>query len=233
MSQENSELISPKWYNRWWGIVFLLIIVALILGSAVFIYNVVYFLETQAAADANTNKNPLVQIETSDDPSLGADKPTITIVEFGDFQCPYCQEEYPIIRRIVMQYPEVKLIFRDFPISAKHSEALGAALAADCAFEQDQFWAYHDLLYDNQGDLSIENYLQFAKNLNLDFDKFSACLGDQKYLNEIQNDLLDGIKLEITGTPTFFVNGYKVSGVVSYTDWVALIQKYKQLINKK
>jgi protein-disulfide isomerase len=162
---------------------------------------------------------------------MGATNPTITIVEFGDFQCPYCQQEYQIIRRVVSQYPEVKLIFRDFPISASHPDALGAALAANCAFEQNKFWEYHDLLYNNQTELTIENFLLFAQDLKLNFDQFSQCLADQKYLNEIQNDLMDGVKLEITGTPTFFVNGYKISGVIPYETWVEILERYK-LINK-
>jgi protein-disulfide isomerase len=233
MESDNIESVKNKWHNRWWGIVFLLILVILVLGSAVFIYNLVYFLETESQANINNAVNNQVQIETADDPSLGAAQPSITIVEFGDFQCPYCQQEYLTLRRVVMQYPEVKLIFRDFPISATHPDALGAALGANCANEQNKFWEYHDLLFNNQADLTIENLLLFAQDLNLDFNQFSACLGDQKYLNEIQNDLLDGMKLGITGTPTFFVNGYKVTGVVSYDTWVDILERYKQLINDK
>ena len=234
MEQANSESIGRKWYNRWWGIVFLLVLVVVILGLAIFIYNLVYYLEKGGNENTNSIISKNVTIETTDDPATGAANPLITIVEFGDFQCPYCKEEAPIIIRVVLQYSkEVKLIFRDFPISAVHPDAMGAALAADCAYEQGKFWEYHDLLYQNQDDLSIQNLLVMAKSLGLDFDKFSTCLANRKYENEIQNDLLDGVKLEITGTPTFFINGYKVQGVISYPTWVDLIEKYKLLINKK
>lgn len=233
MEQEDSEMSGKKWYNRWWGVIFLLIIVLLFLGLAIFIYNLVYYIETNNQNNANSADNPLVQIETTDDPALGSENPTVTIVEFGDFQCPYCKDSFLVLRRVVTQYPNVKLIFRDYPISASHPDALGAALAANCAYEQKKFWEYHDLLYNNQDDLSIENLLLFAQDLNLDFDQFTQCLGDQKYLNEIQNDLVDGMKLGITGTPTFFVNGYKISGVVSYDTWVSILERYKQMINKE
>ena len=230
MEQDYSESMGKKWYNRWWGIIFLLILVVLVLGTAIFIYNLVYFLEKGEDQNVNGSLSKNIVIETTDDPAIGAEKPLITIVEFGDFQCPFCREEAPIIRKVLLEYnSEIKLIFRDFPISASHPDAVGSALAANCANEQGKFWEYHDLLYQNQDNLSIENLLVMANGLGVDFEKFSQCLGDRKYENEIQNDLLDGIKLGITGTPTFFINGFKVQGVVSYATWVDLIEKYKQL----
>lgn len=233
MEQDTSESIGKKWYNRWWGIVFLLVLVTVFLALAIFIYNLVYYLE-------NGDENPdniitqNITIETTDDPAVGSENPIITIVEFADFQCPYCQEEAPILRRILLEYnDEVKVIFRDFPISAVHPDAMAAALAANCANEQNKFWDYHDLLYQNQDDLSLENLLLMANQVVDDFDQFSQCLANRKYENEIQNDLLDGIKLGLTGTPTFFVNGYKIQGVITYMTWVDLIEKYKQLINNQ
>jgi len=230
MAEINSEQFEKKWYNRWWGIVFLLFLAVGALLAGIFIFSFVDAVETNNTPNTNSASNNLALIETSDDPALGADKPLITIVEFGDFQCPFCKEEYPIIRRIASQYSDVvKLIYRDFPVPATHPDAIGAALAAGCAQEQGKFWEYHNLLYDNQSDLSVENLLVMAQGLNLNFDQFSQCLGDQKYLNEIQNDMLDGIKLGITGTPTFFINGYKIEGVISYSTWVDLVEKYKTL----
>ena len=181
MGQENGESTGKKWYNRWWGIVFLLVLVSIILGLAIFIYNLVYYLEKGETDNTNSIISKNVTIETTDDPAIGAEKPIITIVEFGDFQCPYCKEEAPIIRRVLLQYSnEVKLIFRDFPISASHADAVGAALAANCANEQGKFWEYHDLLYQNQDNLSIENLLVMANDLGVDFDKFSQCLIELK-----------------------------------------------------
>jgi protein-disulfide isomerase len=230
MEQEYRESAGKKWYNRWWGIVFLLILVSVILGTAIFIYNLVYFLEKGEDQNANSPLNKNVSIETADDPAMGAETPLITIVEFADFQCPYCKEEAPILRKVLLDYNnEIKVIFRDFPISASHSDAVAAALAANCANEQGKFWDYHDLLFQSQDNLTIENLLIMANGLGVDFDKFSQCLGDRKFENEIQNDLLDGIKLGITGTPTFFINGFKIEGVISYASWVDLIEKYKQL----
>lgn len=230
MQQENNEKASKKWYNRWWGIIFLLVLVSVILGVAIFLYNLVYFLENGVNENVNSPIDKNVTIETTDDPAIGSENPLITIVEFADFQCPYCREEAPILRKVLLDYNnDIKVIFRDFPISSSHADAVGAALAANCANEQGKFWEYHDLLYQNQDNLSIENLLVMANSLGVDFDKFSECFGDRKFENEIQNDLLDGIKLGITGTPTFFINGFKVEGVITYGTWVDLIEKYKSL----
>lgn len=234
MEQDSAEINAKKWYNRWWGVVFLLILVFVVLSLGVFIYNFVYFVENGENQDVSFSLAKNVSIETADDPAIGSENPLITIVEFADFQCTYCRQEAPILRKIILDYnDEIKVIFRDFPISSSHPDAMGAALAANCAHEQDKFWDFHDVLFQNQDNLSIENLLIMARDLGLDMGRFSECLGDRKYEMEIQNDLLDGIKLGISGTPTFFINGFKVEGVITYASWVDLIEKYKSLIKSK
>jgi len=133
------------------------------------------------------------------------------------------------LKKISQEYQTtVKIIYRDIPNLINHPDALNASLAADCAAEQKKFWEYHDLLFDNQADLSLENLKLLAAKLNLNMSQFDQCLDSQKYLSEVQNDLQDGLQLGITGTPTFFINGAKVAGVIPYETFKLVIEKLKQ-----
>lgn len=107
---------------------------------------------------------------------------------------------------------EVRLVFRDFPLVQLHSNALSAALAAECANEQGKFWEYHDLLFANQDQLDEASLRDYAAQVGLDAASFDECLSSQKYLEEVQNDYNDGVSYGVGGTPAFFVNGTLVSG---------------------
>lgn len=164
-----------------------------------------------------TVRPAIPQIETTDDPFLGPPASKVIVVEFGDFQCPYCKDEYQTFRELAAQYGNrVKFIFRDFPLSEIHPEAQAAAEAAGCAFEQgnDKFWAYHDKLYQNQDTLSAASYATIAAQVNLDEGKFAACMSSHARFDEIQSDVADGAAVGVTGTPTFYLNGYRVQGVI-------------------
>lgn len=233
MDQNFYEPRKINWTNRWWGIVFLLVLAALILVPAVIIYNFVDYLQSSPAASAQNPQPNSALIESVGEPFMGASQPKITIVEFGDYQCPFCLQEYPIIKKVAETYSQdVKFIFRDFPLTSIHANALLAALAANCANEQGKFWAYHDLLYDNQSDLSATNLKALAQQAGLDQNKFNDCVNSQKYLSKVQNDLNDGISLGLSGTPTFFINGIKAQGVIDYDTWVSIIEEYKALNSK-
>lgn len=158
-----------------------------------------------------------------DDPVLGSPDAKLTIVEFGDFQCPFCQRFFQTTEQQVIENyiktGKAKLIYRDFPLSSIHAEAQKSAEASECADEQGKFWAYHDLLYNRQDKLSLNNYKKWATELSLDTNKFNNCLDSGKYATEVGKDLQSGQSFGVTGTPATFVNGRLVTGAIPYEDY--------------
>ncbi|MFA5187738.1 MAG: DsbA family protein [Patescibacteria group bacterium] len=233
---ETSENKPKKWHQKWWGIFFLFGLAIMILYVAAFVFQFISLVDAQNQL-ANKYATALPSqaidlkdiIETPYSVYSGPLDAGIVIVEFSDFQCPYCKEAYPIIKSIRQEYAaSVKIIYRDFPNLAIHPNALNAALAGKCANEQNNFWPYHDLLFENQSDLSLENLKSLAVNAGLDQVQFNQCLDSQKYLAEIQNDLQAAQTLELAGTPAFFINGSKVEGVIPYDSFKSIIEQIKQ-----
>ena len=163
-----------------------------------------------------------------DAPFFGDPGAKVVIVEFGDFQCPICKAEAPILKRLLGDESSVKLIFRNFPNPLSHPQALSAALAAMCANEQGKFWEYHDQLYANQNDLSSDNLKNLAVTIGLNAETFNQCLENNKYFSKIKSDMEDGLVLNITGTPTLYINGNKVAGNISYETLKMIIDRIKQ-----
>ena len=178
-------------------------------------------------AGSNTNKNEagtakpaqVMDVSVDDDPALGEANAPVTIIEFSDYQCPFCgkffTETEGQLRKEYVETGKVKLVYRDFPLEF-HPEAEPAALAADCANEQGKFWEYHDLLFTNQAELSDANYKKWAADLGLDTTKFNTCYKKLKYLDEVKKDMADGQKYGVSGTPAFFVNGKMITGAQPY-----------------
>jgi protein-disulfide isomerase len=143
----------------------------------------------------------------------GDPKAPITIVEFSDFQCPYCKQAQATLKDLLAKYNgRVKLAFRDFPMRAIHPRAQTAAEAARCAGEQGKFWEYHDALFADQSKLDAAGLAATAKSLGLDEKAFQSCLASGKFKPHIEADLEDGGKAGVAGTPGFFINGVFVSG---------------------
>ena len=117
----------------------------------------------------------------------------------------------------------VLFIYRDFPLTTVHPNAFNAALAAECAHEQGKFWEYHDKLFVSQHDLSGTTLRRYAASVNLDTRQFNACLSSQKYASEVQADFDAGRAAGVTGTPTWFINGQKVSGVIPLEAWKTVL----------
>ncbi|MEK7518761.1 MAG: DsbA family protein [Patescibacteria group bacterium] len=166
---------------------------------------------------SGTIRPAIPQIETADDPFLGPAEAKVIVVEFIDYQCPFSKTEYSTFREIAAQYGNrVKFILRDFPLNDINPEAQAAAEASGCAFEQgnDKFWAYHDKLFQNQESLSPTSYAAIASQVNLDEQAFATCMSTHARQAEITGDLADGAAIGVTGTPTFFLNGYRVQGVI-------------------
>lgn len=167
-------------------------------------------------------------------PVKGNDKAKITIVEFSDFQCPFCEKFFTDAEaNIIKDYVntgKVKFYYRQLPLTSIHPNAYKAASAAECANEQGKFWEYHDILFQKQSSwASLDNtnavnqFKTFSQNLGLDTTSFNSCLDSDKYKDKIDADMNDGQKAGINGTPATFVNGTLVSGAQPYANFKSLI----------
>ena len=163
--------------------------------------------------------SPTFNVSTDDDPFLGSSDAKVTIIEFSDFECPFCARVKSTIHKLKDQFKgKVKIVYRDFPLSF-HSYAKLAAVAAECADDQGKFWEYHDKLYDNQKFLKEEHLIKYAGELQLKVNEFKQCLKDESKMAEVEKDIRDGRQLGIKSTPTFFINGKMFSGVLSFNDF--------------
>jgi protein-disulfide isomerase len=155
---------------------------------------------------------PRVAVSLDDDAAKGPAKAPVTIVEFSDYQCPYCGRAEQTVQEILKRYGDkVRLVYRDYPLPM-HPNALGAAEASECAKEQGKFWEMHGAMFANQAKLSQADLVATAGSLGLDKDKFKTCLDSGKYKDEVQKDAADGQSYGVTGTPTFFINGIMLVG---------------------
>ena len=138
----------------------------------------------------------------------------VIIVEFGDFQCPFCKQAEPTLKDLLAKYKgHVSLAYRDFPLRGIHAQGQLAAEASRCAGEQGKFWEYHDLLFANADKLKRDGLVKYARTLNLDEKQFDSCLSSSKYDAKIEEDLEEGIRAGVVGTPGFFINGTFLSGI--------------------
>ena len=168
---------------------------------------------------------PILSVSADDDPSMGPANAPVTIVEFSDFQCPYCKLSLPTIKEILAKYPgKVKVVYRDYP-GPNHPHAQQAAEAAQCAGDQGKFWEYHDSLFDRQAPGTGWNFIELAKEIGLNQDAFATCLNTGRYREEVAKDLHDGFKLGVTSTPTFFINGRPLVGAKPFAEFQAVIDR--------
>lgn len=184
---------------------------------------------TTAARQAAQSAPSGVDVVTKDDPSLGTSSATLTVVEFGDFQCPYSQEVNSAVRRLADKYStQVRFIYRDFPLSDIHPNAEKAAEAADCvnAEAPSQYWAYHDKLFANQSDLSEDALVQDAAQLGLNTKTFQACLDAGTFADEVAADQKAGAAAGVYGTPSFFFNGHRIDGAIPEETFDKIIQAF-------
>jgi len=146
--------------------------------------------------------------------SIGPEDAPIVLVEFSDYQCPYCQRWHEqVYTSLLAAYPgQVRVVYRNLPLTQIHPQAMNAAEAAMCAGEQNAYWQYHDQLFNNSDALSDDLYARLASDLGLDASAFESCMTDHKYLDEIQSDMQFAIDLGVQSTPTFFINGLAVVG---------------------
>jgi len=155
----------------------------------------------------------------------GSPDAPVTIVEFADFQCPYCQSVQSTLKAVMEKYKgKVRLGFRDFPLRPIHPQAQQAAEAARCAAEQGKFWEYHDLLYTNQVRLDSGSLREHARGLGLDVEAFEACTASGKFKSQIDNDLQSGSIAGVSGTPAFYINGFMLVGAQPVAAFESMIE---------
>jgi protein-disulfide isomerase len=165
---------------------------------------------------------PRVTVEAKG-PSKGNATAKITIVEFSDFQCPFCSKAEPSVDEVMKTYGDkVKVVFRHFPLDF-HDKAFKAAEASACAEEQGKFWEFHKTLFSNQSALSIGDLKTHAKTLGLDQAKFDACLDGSKMKVKVDEDMAAGRKAGVNGTPAFFINGILLSGAMPFDEFKKVI----------
>ncbi len=136
-----------------------------------------------------------------------ADAP-VTLVEYGDYECPYCGRAHPIVKEVQERLGDkLRFVFRNFPITTSHPRAEHAAEAAEAAGAQGQFWSMHDLIYESQPRLSDEDLRSYAEQVGLDVERFDRELADHSYAERVRDDFMGGVRSGVNGTPTFFING--------------------------
>lgn len=162
---------------------------------------------------------------TSNDHHQGNEDALITLVEYGDYQCPYCAAAHPIVKQLQKQFGEqLFLVFRNFPLVEIHPHAKIAAEAAQFAGQNDRFWEMHDLIYENQESLSLPFLLKHGERLDLSIIDMKIALDKKIYETKINSDFLGGVRSGVNGTPTFFINGQRYNGTYELEELAAAIE---------
>lgn len=172
------------------------------------------------AAQPQQQQQQAADIKLQGLPYQGAANAKVTVVEYSDFQCPFCKRAYPTVKQLLSEYGDrIKFYYKHFPLSF-HQNAQKAGEAYECALEQGKQWEYHDVLFEKgNGDgsgLNVADLKQYAADLKLDTAKFNSCLDSGKFASKVQTDTAEGAANGVSGTPTFFINGQAVVGAQPY-----------------
>jgi protein-disulfide isomerase len=229
-----------------WLVTALVAVIAFALGGATMflVYDYAFTKGVAAAGTGGTGNVPaaaqqqvqptaaparLDNVSVDDDPFIGPEDAPVTIVEFSDFQCPFCarfqQQTFAALRE---KYgDDIRIVFRDFPLNSIHPDAAKASEAAECADDQDKFWELHDAMFQSQAitGVGLPAVTSMAESLDLDMEEFQECIDSGKYADEIAKDLQDGTSYGVTGTPTFFINGVRLVGAVPIEQFSAIIDQ--------
>jgi protein-disulfide isomerase len=160
----------------------------------------------------STQWEPMLSAPVSDDRDhiQGPANAAVTLVEYGDYECPYCGAAYPIVKRIQRQMADrLRFVFRNFPITTSHPHAEAAAESAEAAAAQGRFWEMHDRLFENQRQLTDADLRSYAEAIGLDLDAFDVELAKHAHADRVREDFMSGVRSGVNGTPTFFINGVR------------------------
>lgn len=203
------------------GLIITALVTLLILGGGIFLLS-----KGGSPSGPTPSANPSLLVHSDSHATNPAAK--ITIVEFGDYECPACGQAYPTMKQVEKDYGDkINFVFRNFPLP-QHQFAQISAEAAEAANAQGKFWEMHDKLYENQttwaaSSKPLDLFVKYAADLGLDVNKFKSDVASNKYANIINADVADGTALNVNATPTFYINGQTLNGVPAYTDFKAAI----------
>jgi protein-disulfide isomerase len=180
------------------------------------------------AATADRSTPAIAGVRVAGRPSRGPENAKVTVVEFTDYECPFCKRHFNETYHALLDEYEgrIRYVVRNFPIATIHPSAPKAAEAAECAFEQGKFWEYHDGLFGIAASLDVESLKQQATNVGLDRGRFDQCVDSGAKAQVVREDIEDGRRYGVTGTPTFFINGEKLVGARS-------LDGFRQIIDDK
>jgi protein-disulfide isomerase len=151
-----------------------------------------------------------VPVDEDRDHVQGTADAAVTLVEYGDYECPYCGAAYPIVKEVQARMGDrLRFVFRNFPITTSHPQAEQAAESAEAAAAQERFWEMHDVLYENQRHLEDENLRTYAEQLGLDVERFGKELAEHVHAARVREDFMSGVRSGVNGTPTFYINGVR------------------------
>jgi len=171
-------------------------------------------------------------VETAGFPAKGPAAAPVTIVEFSDFECPFCGALFPTLKQVEAKYGDkLRIVFRQFPLTNAHPHAQKAAEASLCANEQQKFWELHDAMFQDNKNLEVDALKQKASALKLDRTAFDACLDSAKYADAVKKDQFAGARLGVSGTPAMFINGRFFGGVLPLENLVKIIDEELQKKN--
>lgn len=182
----------------------------------------------QANQPAPTNTPRRFPVEAGESPALGPADAPVTLIEFSDYECPFCARWHKqVYQRLMQEYEgKIRFVYRDFPLENIHPNAVPAAIAAHCAGEQGAYFPFHDALFSYELGLNREAYVTYAQRLSLDVTAFQTCLDEARYAEKVQENLNYGLSLGVNSTPTFFVNGLIIIGAQPF-------EVFKQVIDKE
>lgn len=211
-------------------------LVGVVIAAPIFIGGTYLFSEKTVNPNTNTNPNTNQEV-VREEPVFNIDGNThfagnknadVQLIVYSDFECSFCAKHYDTIKQLAQEYgDDILIAFKHFPLSF-HQYSETAALASECAAEQGKFWEYADKLFANQAKFIDEPWLDFAKELSLDEDKFTGCMDTEKYISRVADNLNEGFDNGVDGTPATFINGELVAGAIPVSNFEQIIDSLLQ-----
>ena len=176
--------------------------------------------------ETRTERGTLTPAVGERDHAAGSAQAPLTLVEYGDFECPFCRRAYPIVKEVQQQLGNgLRFVFRNFPLTKIHAHAQHAAEAAEAAAAQGAFWQMHDRLFERQFALDDEHLVEYAAELGLNADRLGGELAAGTYRTRVRDDFMSGVKSGVNGTPTFFINGVRHEGDYDLETLLAALER--------